>query len=129
MTDKETVDTPPNITRVVGSDFSYTDSLVASRTAVLFSTNRGIYLRAYDAVNRTSSGQSPNGNQKYLYRFCDLERWQCTGGLSRVDSIGLTPSTTPQPPPEAKGVSNIKRVRFVREHGESSTESSCSVRY
>jgi len=98
------------------NQFEYTNSLVGSRTPVLFSTNHGIYLRTNDSVYYGSSSKS-----KYKLQFCDLERWQCN--VNKVNSIGLDDNikldnnAVKQKP---------KGVKFVSESVGSSSESNVS---
>lgn len=67
----------------------YTKSIVALKTPVLFSTNRGIYIR------RTVTADSRRHPTDYTFKVvhCDLEPFQSAAVSKRVNTIGLTPET------------------------------------
>ncbi|XP_043863645.1 uncharacterized protein LOC6572122 [Drosophila mojavensis] len=83
--------------QVTGAGF-IAGSAPARRVPVLFSTNRGLYLR----VARPASMLSPlltATNQQYDISFCDLERWS----TNRANVISLEDTFSmlqPQPQPQ-----------------------------
>lgn len=104
-------------------NFSYTESIISTKTPVLFSTNNGICLRILNA----SKFATTNNKSKYCINFCDLERWptpNSSTGNSKLNSIiGLTPDTSGiKSGGSSKNHSNglyfskAKNVRFVSEH-------------
>lgn len=113
--------------------FSYTDSICAPKTPVLFSTNGGIYLRSHNPIsnNDESNGGEPligtiintSNNIRYNVQFCDLERWQSYAiSGKQMNSIGLTPDTNLSNSSTNNGnvKSKSKMVRFVAEYPSSS---------
>lgn len=79
--------------------FSYTDSIVALKTPVLFSTDYGIHIR-HTVFNQTLKSSSSSSAiitnsatppHQYKVFLCDLENFR---GGRQIKSIGLTPDTT-----------------------------------
>lgn len=74
--------------------FAYTDSIVALKTPVLFSTDHGIHIRhtVFDTNFNLKSSSSTviNNQQQYRMYLCDLENFRGAGGR-QMKSIGLTP--------------------------------------
>lgn len=96
----------------------YTESIVCSKTPVLFSTNHGIHLRTNES--------KAHGSSKYKLKFCDLERWQCS--VNKVNLIGLTSAVdnTKCDRLDVKQKAKAKEVTFVSESAGSSTASNVS---
>lgn len=93
----------------------YTKSIVALKTPVLFSTNRGIHIRRTVIVD-------PHNPTDYTFKaqHCDLEQFQYASVSKRVNTIGLTPDASGRSiPSKEKSVREQqirpKNVRFVNE--------------
>lgn len=96
------------------NQFEYTESIVSSKTPVLFSTSHGIHLRIESKYSRSS---------KYKLHFCDLERWQCS--VNKVNLIGLT-SAVDNMKCDKHNVKQKTKVQFVSESAGSSSASNVS---
>lgn len=92
-----------------------TKSIVALKTPVLFSTNRGIHIRRTISID-------PRNPTDYTFKVqhCDLEQFQYANGSKRVNTIGLTPdasiisSKTTEKSVREQQI-RPKNVRFVNE--------------
>ncbi|XP_060647133.1 uncharacterized protein LOC132785157 [Drosophila nasuta] len=86
-------------------------SAPARRVPVLFSTNRGLYLRVAQPQVMLLQPLS-NAPQHYDISFCDLERWSTNRAnvVSLEDTISmLQPQQAPHPPRNNFGLYNMQR--------------------
>lgn len=83
------------------SPILFTETIVSHQTPVLFSTNRGLFLRkanrscsAFAATTVSVAGNSSNNSKGNAYdlSFCDLERWS----TNRANSVCLNDTINSQ---------------------------------